>query len=430
MDVTIHRGTDEIGGSCVEVSTEKTRLIIDTGLPLVTPEREPFDSGLMRGKSVEQLIEAGVIPKVPGLYVDGDRPDAILLSHSHMDHTGLLHLTAPEIPVYATSGTSKMMSAGAIFGGQKSLDRNRHVEVCSTTSKTIGDITVTPYAVDHSAYGSVAFLLEADGKTVLYSGDLRWHGRKPGMINDLVTAMQVRNVDALIMEGTHVGAGRERGGTEYELEEKILATIKESKGLVLGSFSPIDVDRVVTYYKATVRAGRVFVADAYTAYVMHLVQSEINTPHPAQAKDIRIYVNVLAARKRIEKITNIFEGATITLDEILREPQKYVMMFRPSMVDLDFGGKIPQGSRCIYSCWKGYLDRPAWQECQKHLEDAQGDLVPRHASGHIYEQDLVKFVEGVAPKTIIPIHTFEPAGFHKHFGNVTRLTNGERFRVK
>ncbi|MEM7476353.1 MAG: hypothetical protein AAF483_15270 [Planctomycetota bacterium] len=33
---------------------------------------------------------------------------------------------------------------------------------------------------------AVAFLVEANGKKLLYSGDLRWHGRKPGMINSLV----------------------------------------------------------------------------------------------------------------------------------------------------------------------------------------------------------------------------------------------------
>ena len=129
MDVTIHRGSKEIGGSCVEVSAGGTRLILDAGLPLVTPEREPFDSRTIRGKSNAELITAKVIPDVPGLFADGDRPDAILLSHSHLDHSGLLHLTRPEIPIHATSGTSKMMLAAGVFGGQKSLEQSRHAEV-------------------------------------------------------------------------------------------------------------------------------------------------------------------------------------------------------------------------------------------------------------------------------------------------------------
>jgi len=35
MKLTIHCGTHEIGGTCVELSTKNTRLLIDIGLPLV-----------------------------------------------------------------------------------------------------------------------------------------------------------------------------------------------------------------------------------------------------------------------------------------------------------------------------------------------------------------------------------------------------------
>ena len=35
MKITIHRGTQEIGGSCVEIWTETTRIVVDFGMPLV-----------------------------------------------------------------------------------------------------------------------------------------------------------------------------------------------------------------------------------------------------------------------------------------------------------------------------------------------------------------------------------------------------------
>ena len=34
MTLTIHRGTHEIGGSCVEIRTDKTKILIDLGMPL------------------------------------------------------------------------------------------------------------------------------------------------------------------------------------------------------------------------------------------------------------------------------------------------------------------------------------------------------------------------------------------------------------
>jgi len=35
MKFKIHRGTKEIGGSCIEVWTETTRILVDFGMPLV-----------------------------------------------------------------------------------------------------------------------------------------------------------------------------------------------------------------------------------------------------------------------------------------------------------------------------------------------------------------------------------------------------------
>ena len=57
MKLIIHRGTKEIGGSCVELQSKKARIIIDLGMPLVNPladvgGKEPFDSSLTEGKSI------------------------------------------------------------------------------------------------------------------------------------------------------------------------------------------------------------------------------------------------------------------------------------------------------------------------------------------------------------------------------------------
>ena len=37
MNLIIHRGTHEIGGTCVEITTDETRIIIDLGMPLADP---------------------------------------------------------------------------------------------------------------------------------------------------------------------------------------------------------------------------------------------------------------------------------------------------------------------------------------------------------------------------------------------------------
>lgn len=427
MKLIIHRGTHEIGGSLVEVTSANTRIVLDVGLPLVDSQRQRFDRRVLHGKTAETLITEQVIPGVDGLFGPGNKVDAILLSHCHLDHVGLLRFASPDIPVWMSRGTGKMMNASAIFGGQYELTPTRVGTLMDRRPVQIGDFQITPYAVDHSCFGSVALLIDDGRHRLLYSGDLRFHGRKPGMLKSLIADAGPLNIDALIMEGTHFGTPRGRKKTEYELETEIAEHISGAPGLVLAAFSPIDVDRLVTYLKATMQTERTFVADGYAAYIMHLVKSEIPIPDPVNTKAVRIFCNEAFRRRKIKKLDQLFQPNSIELDEVLTEPSRYVMAFRPNMVELDFGGKLPGRVRCLYSYWKGYLEELDWKDLQQQITDVDGDIIAAHTSGHIFVDDLVRFVNSINPGTVIPIHTFEPNSFKDHFENVVTLEDGEEY---
>ncbi|WP_437202098.1 MBL fold metallo-hydrolase [Planctomicrobium sp. SH664] len=433
MRLTIHRGTHEIGGNCLEVSSGNSRIILDIGLPLFNEDREPHDTGALRRQTPEELRLTGVLPSVPGLFDDGPTVDAILLSHAHEDHTGLLRHSRMDIPIYASVGTSKMMLAGTKFAGQPALPRERHRELASGQPVQIGDFTVTPFSVDHSIYGSQAFLIEAEGKTVLYSGDLRLHGRKPGMHRALVEAVKDRSIDVLLMEGTHIGHPDHRGPNEYDLENQIADHIRSATGLVLASFSPQHVDRLVGFLRATKKTGRTFVADAYTAFVMHLIASETPVPRPESTEWVKVFFPKFFEesyrRKQLEGFVSLMSRARMEIEEIRSNPSRYVMLFRPSMLESDFGGVLPVGSRCLYSRWTGYLDRPDWQPVRNALQSALGDLIEIHTSGHIHAADIAELVGQIKAKVVIPVHTFEPERFHTIAANVRILKDGETLEL-
>ncbi len=433
MYVTVHRGTREIGGTCVEVGTSSTRLIIDVGIPLFGDSWEKLGGKGIQTRSAAQLASEGVLPKVPGLFLEGSPPDAILLSHAHADHSGLIQYTNPDIPVLATKGTSKLMLAGSIFARQPAVRNDRLKTIEPGITRKVGDIQVTALSVDHSAFDSVAYLVEAGGKRILYSGDLRLHGRKPGMASRLLQAAQQEPIDVLLMEGTHICSSQERGLTEDELETEIAKYMKRAKGLVLAAFSPMNVDRLVTFYRAARRTGRTFVADPYSAFVMHLVSGQTRIPRPVRHAGISVFYHrhfVDSYRRRqLQKIHNMFLGHQISREELLEKPSRHVIAFRQRMLDSDFDGAMPDGSLCLYSYWGGYLDRPDGRQFKESLERAGVELIHAHTSGHIFSGDMAGFVRAVNPRIVIPIHTFGAPRFQTFFDNVRLLEDGECLEV-
>jgi ribonuclease J len=48
MRLTIHRGAHEIGGTCIELESGDSRILLDFGMPLVGQDREPFYSAQVK----------------------------------------------------------------------------------------------------------------------------------------------------------------------------------------------------------------------------------------------------------------------------------------------------------------------------------------------------------------------------------------------
>jgi ribonuclease J len=134
-------------------------------------------------------------------------------------------------------------------------------------------------------------------------------------------------------------------------------------------------------------------------------------------------------RKKLEEFHLKMSPARIRMEEIRSDSSRYVMLFRPSMLESDFEGTLPARSRCLYSRWSGYLDQQEWQMTKAKLIDSSGDLMEVHTSGHIYADHIVELVGQIKAKTVIPIHTFEPKRFAAFSPNVKLLKDGESYFV-
>ena len=251
MKVTIHKGSHELGGTCIQLSSEKTNILLDAGLPLSTDSR-PVD-----------LSRLSV--------------DALLVSHPHQDHFGLMATLPPGTPVYIGKLARSLIDATQVFIGNDKYALDFH-DFKAWQPFTIGDFTITPYLVDHSAVDAYAFLIEAEGRRLFYSGDLRSHGRKGVLFENLVKR-PIRDIDVLFLEGTMLNRSNDLFPDEKSVEQAIFQTIQPQKNISFLLSSSQNIDRIVSAYRACKRAGKFLVIDIYTAWVLEqLRQITQNTP--------------------------------------------------------------------------------------------------------------------------------------------------------
>lgn len=74
----------------------------------------------------------------------------------------------PEIPVYF-SDISRSIQETVFTFTRKGKITHDTMDIQDQVPIKIKDITITPYIVDHSAYNSFMFLIEADGKRILHT---------------------------------------------------------------------------------------------------------------------------------------------------------------------------------------------------------------------------------------------------------------------
>lgn len=404
MTLTIHRGTNQIGGSCLEIATETTRILLDIGLPL------DFSN---QSREVQQAIVNQANDWTAGV-------DAIFISHYHQDHHGLLSKVQRKIPVFITAGTEKMFRINAVFMKPlfTSIENLSIIEPERKHSPAIpiqiGDITVTAFTVDHSAYDACAFLIEASSKRVLYSGDLRLHGVKGVLYRKLP-----RDVDYLVLEGTNIEKSKVTQ-TEKIAKEELIELFNESLNcLNLIWCSGQNLDRLVNIFSSSRSTRKTMVVDVYVAAVLYEIH-QLNDKIPSvESHGIKVLYTHGSNDDDQAEFFLRFKKYRILPCEIKQNPDRFVVVIRPSMLSFLQKNLTVQDANVITSLWKNYevaeKDFFSWVNSngyqRRHI----------HTSGHADRFALVKIAEFINPKKIIPIHTENKVQFTELFGEKTVL---------
>ena len=411
MTLTIHRGTHEIGGSCVEICSDKAKILIDLGMPLDYDKRSTEEQELIRRDAEEWCKDV----------------DALFLSHAHADHYGFLDLLPQDTPIYATEETFAMLTLDGILGDDPTKHLEKH-PLKSGQSCEVADIKVTAYIVDHSAYGACAYLIECDGKRILYSGDIRLHGVKGVLYKNLP-----KDVDYLLLEGTNILRAKSNP-TERQIENQFVEAFNEAPDALHWVWcSAKNIDRICALFRACIRCGRTLVLDPYTANVLAAVtQLNPKIPTATTAEQMRVYFPYYLTKRLLERNPESYiyslepRKNKVSYNDFMTNPKRYVMLVRPSSVTYLERLNV-RHIRLIKSIWSGYWDEPNTERFRSWVEEHCEQVKDIHSSGHADTQSLQRIVEFVRPKTIIPIHTDSPSSFSTLFCdyNIRALNDNE-----
>jgi ribonuclease J len=409
----IHRGTQEIGGSCIELEAAcGSRIVLDLGRPLWAGWDDEVP-----------------LPPVPGLATPDPSMLGIVISHPHLDHIGLLGQVHPAVPVWLGVEAASILTSARFFSPLvPTLPATR--PLVDGVPVEVGPFLITPRLIDHSAFDAYSLVIDADGQRLLYTGDLRAHGRKASLFERLVEHPPA-GVDVLLMEGTHVRPDPAHDAavfeTEAQLEDRFVDLAHGTKGAVVVAGSAQNLDRLVTVYRAAKRSGRQLVVDLYGATVAASTRATI--PQPG-FEGLRVYV---PNRQRIRvKESGEFDrvawiqGCRVFPDELAEHSERFLFHVPSSTFgELVRCGALTSDGAAVWSLWEGYLRQPSGAGLLKLLARSGITLEHIHTSGHASVTDLKRLVNAVAPTKVVPIHSVAGDRFSSLFPRVERHADCE-----
>ncbi|MDR2971411.1 MAG: MBL fold metallo-hydrolase, partial [Bacteroidales bacterium] len=391
MQITIHRGINQIGGCITEIATRTTKIFIDLGHNLPKGE-QPEEDDKANYETIAELTK-GV--------------QAIFYTHYHGDHVDLFKFVPNSVQQYIGETAKKIMqikyerlAKSPRFKKEVTLELLQKLNSFQTFTANkrivVGNIAVTPYYVSHSACDAYMFLIEETNglcKRILHTGDFRGHGyTSKGLIPTLKSYILKKPIDVLITEGTMLSRPDEQPMREQDLQKKAMELMKQYK-YVFVLCSSTDMERLASFHAASKQAKRSFLCDNYQEDVLKVFSSIAKSPL-FQFDNVHFYKHGKQSQFSLIEKTGfcmLIRGKTThsrypytenALQDLLQQlPQEQTLL--------------------IYSYWDGYLKSENIIPDFAEVWDMFSNKQQLHTSGHASAECLAEVCQLVNPTTAI-----------------------------
>ncbi|MBT7062348.1 MBL fold metallo-hydrolase [Candidatus Woesearchaeota archaeon] len=368
---------------------------------------------LFEGKTEKILFEYGF--KIEGSMAPLPlkiKPDAMFLSHGHLDHLGSIPILYKKwnFPIYGTAPTrddaemllrdslkiAKINKTPREFGpadSRKMLNNWHNVKYNQKIK--IGKSTVEVYDAGHVP-GSAMFVLNMDGKRILYTGDFKLDATRTvdGAKIDL------KNIDAIFMETTYSARDQiQRSVAEKELGKIIHQTVSKDGIAVLPTFALRASEIIMVLNKLKIKVPIYLDGMARAA-------TDIALKHP------RFLRNSIELRKSLTAVHKIRMHTERT--SILNKP--CVIVTTGGCMD---GGPIVHYLKHLYARKDCALVLTGFQipktagrylvDTGRYVTDELDlklgmQLFQLSFSGHAGRSELLRFVKNIRPKKVVCMH--------------------------
>ena len=411
--ITFHNGILTIGGTIIEVVYEDSHIFFDFG-----SEYNP--RAKFQPSNLQELLDEKLVPYLNNMYdpsiplngykssEDNFKNTAVFLSHMHLDHSKIINYLNPNIDLYTLEGTKSLINTlnvnndflFPLYNKVKSNTRDI-IGVKENEIIEVGDIKVKVMPVDHDAYGACGLLIRTPDLVISYTGDIRLHGYREE--DTLQFCKESENCDVLLIEGVTVSFkdfDEEKDENDLCNENELISKVNEivnknpNKQITFNYYIS-NIERILNIIKTNTRK---VVLDAYYSYVLKEATNYESYYYKLDNKDYGLNPEY-----------------EIDFEELLKDESKY--MWQLDNLALKYFNQLKENGIYIHSnaVPLGPFD-PSYEPFVNKFKEKNIEFISVSCSGHAHPKDLIKIIDLIKPKLLVPIHSYKPEKLYNEHG--------------
>jgi ribonuclease J len=368
-------------------------------IPLGGVREFGLNSSVIETSSGSVLVDAGLMfPKFNPTGIDQIIPDftyvkenqesfeGILLTHAHEDHIGALPylLKDAPIPVYGHPFTLELVKKKL-----KEFEGQRQVELIGVSpgeTITLAGMDVTFLEVAHSTLGCYSLSLRTPQGTIVHSGDFKVAPPEYERTGGDIRLFMCESTNAEVSP---------RYADEAKVQKTIEAIVRKTPGAVLVSTFSSHVRRIQMLYDLAVASGRRIAIIGRSINSVVDIASDLGSLELDPRDLIKPEEVVSVDRSKVMIICTGTQGEIYSvLSLIARGWHKF---------------KVKEGDSVIISARIIPGNELAITRCIDKLIDSGSkvyypDVAEVHATGHATQDELLRAVTLLNPRTVMPVH--------------------------